>query len=176
MIEFYDIGVLQSKKYPFLGVSPDAIVKIKIGGNLFYASFEIKTRCVVITIQNAVSAAQAHGKKVECVFGDDVFNECVLGKNRDQLLHQAFITGLTAGVYVVAKVEDGVGEIVQVVLFQIPEEKITEREKVIVKISKPLLSWMYKEEVINRKHLIMRDLPNWVKQKEKETIMSRSKL
>merc|ERR1712032_105628 len=60
VIEFYDFCLLQSKKYPFLGVSPDAIVKIKIGGNLFYACVEIKTRCAVITIQNAVSAAQAH--------------------------------------------------------------------------------------------------------------------
>ena len=35
VIEFYDVGLLQSKKYPFLGVSPDAIVKIKIGDTFF---------------------------------------------------------------------------------------------------------------------------------------------
>ena len=28
LIEFYDVGLLQSKNYPFLGVLPDGIVKI----------------------------------------------------------------------------------------------------------------------------------------------------
>ena len=86
-----------------------------------------------------------HGKKVECVFCDNVFNKCVLSNNWDKILHQDFITRLSVGVYVVVKVEDSVGESVLVVIFQIPEKATTKHEQLIVKISKPLLSWMYKE-------------------------------
>ena len=68
-------------------------------------------------------SAGRYGMTVKCTFGDEVFIDCVLSSKRDQVL-QAFITGLSVGVYVVAKVEDGLGEIVQVVICHIPEEKI----------------------------------------------------
>ena len=72
------------------------------------------------------------------------------------------------GVYVVAKVEYGLGEIVQVVICHIPEQKINEHKELIVEIGEPLLKWMYSEELMSRKHLIINDLPKWMRKEKKE--------
>lgn len=53
---------------------------------------------------------------MECTYNDTTFKDCVLSKNCTQILHQAFITGFTVGVYIVSKERDGVGKILQVVI------------------------------------------------------------
>ena len=137
--EFYDVGLLQSKEYPYLGVSPDGIAKIRLGNDSPYACVEIKTRSRDATIAKAEAAAKQHGRIVKCAFEDTVFDECVLRENQNQVLHQAFVTGLLHGVYVVAKVEEGYGQIVQIVICTIKKETIDKHKRVIVNIGKPLL-------------------------------------
>jgi len=43
VLEFYDVGLLQSIQYPHLGVSPDGIILIQRGEQKHYATLEIKS-------------------------------------------------------------------------------------------------------------------------------------
>ena len=51
--QFFDVGLLQSKVYPYLAVSLDGVALIHFKENEVYACVEIKTRVSKKTIEKA---------------------------------------------------------------------------------------------------------------------------
>ena len=174
--EFYDVGLMQCIKHPFLGVSPDGVAKIDINGVEYYACVEIKTRVAEGTIDDAEEAVREYGSKVECIFGDAVFRKCVLASNRRQVLHQAYVTGLTVGIFVVSKVQDEKGQILQVVICKIPPAILDDHEKHLLKLAEPLLGWLYQEDVTNNGFVTANDTPNRMTVDQQNLVLSRTKL
>ena len=80
-----------------------------------------------------------HGRVVSCVYGDDKFKACVFSEHRGQVIHQAAITGFDHGVYISAKLEEGKGSIVQVVIFKIPDSVKENHLTELLVLAEPLL-------------------------------------
>lgn len=76
--EFYDVGLLQAKRHPFLTVSPDGFVHIKINESFVFACVEIKTRVAKEAHEMALDAVEKHGKIVHCSYNYEKFKTCVL--------------------------------------------------------------------------------------------------
>ncbi len=109
VVDFFEVGLLQSKQHPFLGVSPDGVAltnNASVSNKV--ACVEIKTRVGDAPIRKATEAASDHGRVVNCAFDDEVFKKCVPSEHRSQVLHQAWVCGLDVGVCVVSKVATAV--------------------------------------------------------------------
>ena len=57
------------------------------------------------TIFSAKDLARKHGRTVFCAYLDEKFRDCVISANQGQILHQAFVTGMSYVVYVVSQVQ-----------------------------------------------------------------------
>jgi hypothetical protein len=80
VVELYEVGLLQCNDFPYIAVSPDGVVIIRIGGRLHHACVEIKTRVAENTIAQALNAQMEHGKIVNCFYDDVAFKKCVPSK------------------------------------------------------------------------------------------------
>jgi hypothetical protein len=87
---------------------------------------------------------------VFCVYDDDVFNDCVPSDNCKQLLRQAAVTGLQYGLFVTAMIDEGVSQIVQMVVVRFSSDDKTNHVHNLNQVAKPLLGWLYDDEVYNR--------------------------
>ena len=178
VLEFYEVGLLQWKTAPYLGVSPDGVLKIIVPSedDAMMACVEIKTRVSANTIDDAVTARENYGEIVHCTYGDDIFNGCVPSNNAKQILHQALVTNFEYGVFVTAKVEEEEGSLVQIVVVRIPVElKLAHAEKLLT-IGEVLLRWRYLDEVITKGYLEEADFPGWMTMLQKETERTRFQL
>ena len=70
------------------------------------ACVEIKTWVAYNTINDAEVARLEHGEVIACAYNDAILKKCDRAKNRVQMIHQAWVTGLKWGVMVTAKVEE----------------------------------------------------------------------
>ncbi len=170
---FFEVGLLQNKEFPHLGVSPDGAVMLTNG---LVACVEIKTRVGESTIEKAVNLSKDKGRIVHCSYNDPLFKECVPAEHRAQVLHQAFVCGLSCGVHVVSKVEEGSGCIVQVVIATVAREDKESHKQQLLLVSTPLLAWLCKRDVIDKGHLEDEDFPPWVMEQQKKVLSSRCKL
>ncbi|KAG7339673.1 hypothetical protein IV203_025283 [Nitzschia inconspicua] len=116
-------------------------------GSTYYWA-EIKTRTAASTIEAAEAARSRHGKTVICVFGDDIFNDCVPAANRSQVMHQAVVTQFDYGMFVTSKVDDGSGSIVQVVIIEIPTAAREEHASKLCAIANPLLGFLHRQNIV----------------------------
>ncbi|KAG7345429.1 hypothetical protein IV203_032960 [Nitzschia inconspicua] len=121
-------------------------------------------------------ARKKHGSFVNCYYGDAVFNDCVPAANQSQVLHQALVTGFQHGVFVVCKLEEGQGSIVQIVAIRISTEKRDEYAKNLCKVVNPLLGFLHNEDVIARGILMDSDFPDWVTDPQRTILKTRAKL
>ncbi|KAG7365694.1 hypothetical protein IV203_025135 [Nitzschia inconspicua] len=146
-----EAGAMLRKNHA-IGVSPDAICRLVVedAPDPVLCCLEIKTRVSESTIAKAELARKKHGSFVNCYYGDAVFNDCVPAANRSQVLHQALVTGFQHGVFVVCKLEEGQGSIVQIVAIRISTEKRDEYAKNLCKVVNPLLGFLHNEDVIAR--------------------------
>ena len=168
----FDVGLLQYKFCPFLGVSPDGIMTIKVDELSECASLEIKSRMTQQTILSAKKAATKHGRTVFCAYMDEKFRDCVISANQVQILHQDFVTGLSYVVYVVSQVQEGSGQIVQIVIINIPDDFVREHKSIILKIAEPLLGWMYCDNVLADGYVKSELLPRWMTDRQKKIALS----
>lgn len=158
----------------YIGVSPDGIARIWTPENLMVlASVEIKTRGASTTINLATKARERHGTGVWCEFGDDVFKYCVPSANRSQILHQATVTGLDYVLYVVAKVEDDRGSIVQTIVVHINDNIKDNHAANIEGPGLELVGWITTAANIRRGYLLEEDFPSWVTEDQRKTITTR---
>ena len=179
VLDFFEVGLLQSKQHPFLGVSPDGVALINNASNINkVACVEIKTRVGDDSIRKATKAARDHGRVVNCAHNDEVFKKCVPSEHRSQVLHQAWVCGLDVGVYVVSKVANNQGTLLQIVVATISQEAKANHESNLVAIARPLLGWIYNEVVLEKGFLEDEDFPAWLRNDEecKEIFKTRSKL
>ncbi|KAG7341976.1 hypothetical protein IV203_007068 [Nitzschia inconspicua] len=122
-------------------------------------------------------ARKKHGSFVNRFYGDAVFNDCVPAANRYQVLHQALVTGFQHGVFVVCKLEEGQGSIVQIVVIKISTEQRDEyAENLCKKVVNPLLGFLHSEDVIARGILMDSDFPDWVTDPQRTILKTRAKL
>lgn len=156
VLEFYEVGLLESRETPILAVSPDGIARINVEGyeESQIATVEIKTRQAIDTIN--------HTSHVTCVYDDDVFKECVPPENRKQVMHQAFVTGLEFAVFVTAKLEEEEGSIVQTVIVQVPNSAKCEYANILIPRATKLVGWLHDEQVLDRGYLLDEDFPDWL--------------
>jgi len=176
--DFWEIGLVQWKKAPFVGVSPDGIATITVNDDDApqIACVEIKTRTAPSTIERAEKAAEKHGTKVICEFNDEVFDNCVPQSNRIQVLHQALVTGLNYGVFVTSKVENKKGVVLQSVVVKITEEHKQEHSQRLLSVGRSLLGWIITSPTLDRGYLVNEDFPDWVTEPQKKAIGSNFKL
>ena len=113
---------------------------------------------------------------IRCDFGDPVFRKCVPSCNRKQVLHQATVTGLSWGVFITAKVEDGHGSIVQTVFIKITDEQKSLYPQRLLCLAMPLCGWLYDAETIKRGYLIESDCQDWLSDEQWKVIISRFKI
>ena len=66
------------------------------------------------------------------------------------MLHQAVVTKLKNGIFVTAKVEEGEGSIIQIVVVDIGATTIKNYVNMIYPVSKKLLGWSYSSEHIEK--------------------------
>jgi hypothetical protein len=146
-----------------MAVSPDGVAMLQIRGETHHACVETKTRVAEKTIHLAADARLAHGRIVLCAYDDVAFKRCVPREHRHQMLHQAFVANFGVGVYVVAMSndEDG-GSIVQIVVATITNSARALHRARLEAVTKPVLGWLYKEEIIERGYLRNEDFPSWV--------------
>lgn len=189
--EFYEVGLLELKEAPFVGVSPDGVAKLSFDPTEFdddeddellslaggeetdYACVEIKTRSSLNAINRAESAARLHGSLVHCVYGDATFNACVPSQNRQQVLHQAFVTGLDYGVFVTSKVQEGEGSLIQIVIVKITSQHKEPHSRALLQgVGRELLGWLVTPDTLARGHLVTSDFPTWMKEEQIEVLKS----
>ena len=175
---FFDVGLLQCKAAPHIGVSPDGVALLQFGEEeAFHACVEIKTRTNEdTTIEKAEAAKRMHGRVSRCTFGDDTFNDCVVSENRKQVMQQAFVTGFNHGVYVVAKVQEGEGSIVQIVVISIPDNDINTHGAKLIEVGTSLIGWLHRPELLEKGYLADNDFPGWVDASQRRILVSRFKL
>ena len=111
-----------------------------------------------------------------CEFGDPVFRKCVPSCNRNQVLHQATVSGLTWGVFITAKVEDGHGSIIQTVFIKTTNEQQSLYLKRLLRLAGPLCGWLYDTEKMERGYLVEEDRPDWLSDKQWKVLKSRFKI
>ncbi|KAG7339488.1 hypothetical protein IV203_034484 [Nitzschia inconspicua] len=174
----FEVGLLRWNRNHAIGVSPDAICRLVVedAPDPVLCCLEIKTRVSESTIAKAELARKKHGSFVNCYYGDAVFNDCVPAANRSQVLHQALVTGFQHGVFVVCKLEEGQGSIVQIVAIRISTEKRDEYAKNLCKVVNPLLGFLHNEDVIARGILMDSDFPDWVTDPQRTILKTRAKL
>ncbi|KAG7366646.1 hypothetical protein IV203_029316 [Nitzschia inconspicua] len=174
----FEVGLLRWNRNHAIGVSPDAICHLVVQDNPdpVLCCLEIKTRVAESTIVKAELARKKHGSFVNCSYGDAVFNDCVPAANRYQVLHQALVTGFQHGVFVVCKLEEGQGSIVQIVVIKISTEQRDDYAKNLCKVVNPLLGFIHSEDVIARGILMDSDFPDWVTDPQRTILKTRAKL
>ena len=179
VVDFHEVGLLQSQQFPYLGVSPDGVAIISTANiTNKVACVEIKTRVGEDSIGKANKAASDHGRVVNCAHNDEVFKKCVPSEHRSQVLHQAWVCGLDVGVYVVSKVANNQGTLLQIVVATISQEVKTAHQSTLVAVAQPLLGWIHRQEVIEKGFLEDEDFPAWFGNDEqsKDVFKTRSKL
>lgn len=190
VLQFYEVGLLTWDEANYIAVSPDGIAWVKVPGDEHQdqekqlAVVEIKTRTKPKTIAKAEKARDAvmaqsvsgDGRVVVCEYNDKVFKTCVPSSNRKQVIHQALVTGLTWGVFITAKVEEGQGSIVQIVFVHFSEDQKREYSRVLLRMAKPLASWIYNEDAILRGYLEEEDFPEWVTPTQRLIVASRFRM
>ena len=109
ILALFECGLLSSRKYPYLAVSPDGIALLdlhKINASSFVerstavASVEIKTS--VGEASSARRRSLSHGDWSVCAFGDRMFLEVVEKEHIAQLLHAQVVLDVQYCVYVCA--------------------------------------------------------------------------
>ena len=182
VLEFYDVGLLEWKEAAYIAVSPDGIVRIKVQYLPFresepqLACLEIKTRVSENTINVTEEAARKYGRLVYCTFDDEKFKICVPASNRKQIIHQALVTGLKYGVFVVAKVEEGEGSLIQTVVVKILDDQKEAHATPLKTIGKALLGWIYDPNLLSKGYLLARDCPKWMTMMQQHNCVFRYKL
>ena len=162
-------------------MSPDGIAKFFVPSEEAFdeteqewrfGCVEIKTRVAPDTIQAAESAAQKFGRMVECHYGDEKFNGCVPTQNCRQVMHQAVITGLSYGIFVTAKVQDGTGSLVQIVVVCIENQQKAEHINLLKHIGMMLIGWAYDSTLLDQGYLEEDDFPTWVPERQRAVLAS----
>ncbi|KAG7341411.1 hypothetical protein IV203_023363 [Nitzschia inconspicua] len=133
-------------------------------------------RTAASTIEAAEAARSRHGKTVICVFGDDIFNDCVPAANRSQVMHQAVVTQFDYGMFVTSKVDDSSGRILQVVIIEIPTATREEHASKLCAIANPLLGFLHRQNIVERGFLTDDDCPSRVTATQGTILKKRAKL
>ena len=78
VLQFFEVGLLQSKEADFISVFPDSVAIVKIPGDDYYdlepviACVEIKSRVAYNTINDAEVARPDNGEVIACAYNDAV--------------------------------------------------------------------------------------------------------
>lgn len=176
VLALFEVGLLQMVEYPYLGVSPDGIILLQRGNARVYATVEIKTRVGEKSKCTAMEALNEHGRVIFCAYDDETFKSCVPSEHRDQLLHQAAVTGLDHAVYVVSVVDDEEGRVLQIVIANVFEHQRQEHINRLLTYTKPLLAWLHSDIPMERGYLIEDDFPPWVLPQQASILASRVKM
>ena len=140
-VEFYEVGLLQMKDHPTIGVSPDGIAWVIISGDEFEENgqtlvyVQIKTRLV----DSLLLTDFRFNTFKRCESDDEIFKKCVPSQNHKQFIQQSTVTGLSWGVLITAKVKDGHGSIVQTVFVHFSDQQKDEYLKSLLILTVPLL-------------------------------------
>ncbi len=176
---FYECGLLEWREAPYVTVSPDGVVMFSLPGrpdDKHLACVEIKPRSSPTTIAKAEEAVSEHGSIVYCAYNDAVFKSCVPYENRIQVLHQALVTGLEYGMFVVSKVEENVGSLVQIVVIQIDRLAKRVHGQQLLKIGSDLIGWMVTPGNVASCKISATDFPPWVSDEQAKIINSQYRL
>ena len=128
------------------------------------------------TINVAEEAARKYGRLVYCTFDDEKFKICVPASNRKKIMHQALVTGFNYGVFVVAKVEEGEGALIQTVVVKILDAQKEAHATPLKTIGKALLGWIYDPNLLSKGYLLARDCPKWMTMMQQHNCVFRYKL
>lgn len=105
----FNVGLVQSRRYKYAGVSCDAIAVVKDGPQLLIATVEVKTKTTVATVGAALERlrtaremmATSPGAAEATVFmvhaASRMFNVLVEPEFRHQVIHQMCVTGTLIG-------------------------------------------------------------------------------
>ena len=104
-----------------------------------------------------------------------MFEAHIPSEHRCQVIHQGFVSGLSYGVYVQGKVEDGEGCIMQIVVIAILEEVKTAHKEILMVVGDPLIGCMHAVTMKNKGFLEDADLPTWLDEQSCSVIKTRSK-
>ena len=121
-----------------------------------------KTRVSENTIMDAEIAFQKHGRIVRCMYGDNVFMDCIPSNNRSQVIHQATILHFKIGIFVTSKVEDEKGSLVQIVIIEFSDEDLNKHRQSLIYVSELIIGWMYHSNILKRGYLVDKDIPDFV--------------
>jgi len=116
VLQVLSCGLFESKKYPWLAASPDAIAVIRAKEERHYVCVvEIKTRTTESTIAEAELLLMKYNNKTSHTTstGDDTWNDLVPPDHSNQILLQMLVTGCNHCCYICARP----GTIVKVGLF-----------------------------------------------------------
>ena len=111
-----------------------------------------------------------------CEYDHEIFKKCVPSQNRKQFIQQSTVTGLSWGVFITAKVEDGQGSIVQTVFVHFSDQQKDEYLKSLLVLTVPLLDWLHSTELIERGYLVAGDQPVWMTEFQWKILKSHYKI
>jgi len=104
----WNVGLLESRAYPQLAVSPDAFAWVQSredSSSYQLLCVEIKTKVAVTTVESAQKIASSMSAKwIDVFLGSAEFRRCIPEvMYRRQVAHQLLVTGAPACLYVVAR-------------------------------------------------------------------------
>ncbi|GBG16336.1 Hypothetical Protein FCC1311_118112, partial [Hondaea fermentalgiana] len=140
----FDIGLVQKKGRPGLGVSADGIIIIRPPNSLSYAErvvapLEIKTKVASRTLSESSHLGRKYGIYVHCIVGSPAWFDLVPKEHRGQLLHQASVFDVPFGVYCVGSTR----KIMYVVLIQYPAHVRAKWLSAFEDVERRFLNWAY---------------------------------
>ena len=134
VLQVLSCGLFESKKYPWLAASPDAIAVIRAKEERHYVCVvEIKTRTTESTIAEAELLLMKYNNKTSHTTstGDDTWNDLVPPDHSNQILLQMLVTGCNHCCYICARpgTAHSKGRIIYQVFGQLTSAYANERVK-----------------------------------------------
>ena len=75
-----------------------------------------------------------------------------------------------------AKIEEDQGSIVQIVVITFSPEVVSTHMKSLLNVTRPLIGWIYYQDIIAKGYLVDKDFPKWIDNEARTILKSRCRL
>jgi hypothetical protein len=172
--DLWSCGLFESKEYPWLAASPDAIAIVKApGGRTVVATVEVKTRVSPQRIAQAEEIARQYtDKPIVCVVGENNMSDVMDKDHATQVLIQMITLKVQWALYVVGQpgTASNTGRIIYIVFVYAPTEPLQQFMDEATAAFEPVLSRFYTNTTVDA---VMESLPDTILEKQRNLIRSR---
>jgi hypothetical protein len=167
-------GLFESKQYPWLAASPDAIAIVKApGGREVVATVEVKTRVSPQRIVQAEEIARKYNDKpIVCVVGENTMSDIMDKDHATQVLIQMITLKVHWALYIVGQpgTSSSTGRIIYTVFVHAPTQPLQQFMDEATAAFEPVLSRFYTNTTVDA---VMESLPDTIPEKQHNLIRSR---